>query len=134
MEARRLPARERRYIDESLAGGGADAEQLDQLGLATCSPSCRSQVGIVVTPALGDTVLKAMDFVPLSGRKVLCVVVSTTGFVDNKVIEIDEEMPREELMRISQLPDRELRRLDPARDPRAAAAHDGRGAQRRWTA
>jgi heat-inducible transcriptional repressor len=38
--------------------------------------------------------------VPLSGRKVLCVVVSANGFVDNKVIETQEELPREELVRI----------------------------------
>jgi heat-inducible transcriptional repressor len=37
--------------------------------------------------------------VPLSGRKVLCVVVSMSGFVDNKVIEVEEEVSREELQR-----------------------------------
>ena len=52
-------------------------------------------------PALGETVLKTVEFVPLSGRKVLCVVVSTTGFVDNKLIEVEEEVPRDELVRIS---------------------------------
>ena len=45
--------------------------------------------------------LKAVDFVPIAGRKVLCVVVSSTGFIDNKVIETEEEIPREELVRIS---------------------------------
>ena len=34
------------------------------------------QAGIVLTPALGDTVLKSVEFVPLAGRKLLCVVVS----------------------------------------------------------
>ena len=38
---------------------------------------------------------------PVSGRKVLCIVVSSTGFIDNKVIETEEEIPREELTRIS---------------------------------
>ncbi len=100
MEARAVPARERRYIEENLRGGSADADQL--MGTASHLLSeLSSQVGIVVTPAMGDTVLKAVDFVPVSGRKVLCVVVSSTGFVDNKVIETEEEMPREELVRIS---------------------------------
>jgi heat-inducible transcriptional repressor len=99
MDARTLPVRERRYIDENLKRGD-DADQL--MGTATHLLSeLSSQVGIVVTPALGDTVLKAVDFVPLSGRKILCVVVSTTGFIDNKVIETEEEIPREELVRIS---------------------------------
>jgi heat-inducible transcriptional repressor len=55
----------------------------------------------VVTPAMGETVLKAVDFIAVSGRKILCVVVSSSGFIDNKVIETEEEVPREELVRIS---------------------------------
>src|SRR5205085_1394095 len=85
---------------ENLKGGAADADQL--MGVASHLLSELSQqVGIVVTPAMGDTVLKAIDFLPLSGRKVLCVVVSGNGFVDNKVIETEEEIPRQELVRIS---------------------------------
>lgn len=98
MDAKALPARERRYIEENLKGVSADADQL--MGTASHLLSeLSSQVGIVVTPALGDTVLKTVDFVPLSGRKVLCVVVSSTGFIDNKVIETAEEIPREDLIR-----------------------------------
>lgn len=100
MEARAVPARERRYIQENLKGGAADAEQL--MGTAShLLAELSSQVGIVVSPAMGETVLQAVDFIPISARKVLCVVVSSTGFIDNKVIETEEEMPREELVRIS---------------------------------
>lgn len=100
MEARHVPARERRYIQENLKGGSADADRL--MGTASHLLSeLSSQVGIVVTPAMGETVLKAVDFIPVSGRKVLCVVVSSSGFIDNKVIETEEEMPRAELVRIS---------------------------------
>ena len=100
MEARAVSARERRYIQENLIGGATDSDQL--MGTASHLLSeLSSQVGIVVTPAMGETVLKAVDFIPVSGRRVLCVVVSSTGFVDNKLIETEEEMPREELVRIS---------------------------------
>src|SRR4051794_229244 len=100
METRAVPAKERRYIQENLRVGGADADQL--LGTASHLLSeLSSQVGVVVTPAIGETVLKAIDFVPVSGRKILCVVVSSTGFIDNKVIETEEEVGREELVRIS---------------------------------
>jgi len=100
MQARKLPARERRYIEENLAGTPADADQL--IGIASHLLSELSQqVSIVVAPAIGDTVLKAVDFVPVAERKVLCVVVSQEGFVDNRVIETEEEIPRQELTRIS---------------------------------
>ncbi|HEX4498097.1 MAG TPA: heat-inducible transcriptional repressor HrcA [Thermoanaerobaculia bacterium] len=100
MEARAVPAKERRYIQDHLKGKAADADQL--LGTASHLLSeLSSQVGIVVAPAIGETVLKAVDFVPIAGRKILCVVVSATGFIDNKVIETEEEISREELTRIS---------------------------------
>jgi heat-inducible transcriptional repressor len=98
MQTRKLSTRDRRYIDENLASGAAGAEQLMETASHLLS-ELSHQVGIVLTPALGETVLKAIDFVPLSGRKVLCFVVSTSGFVDNKVIETAEEMSREELQR-----------------------------------
>jgi heat-inducible transcriptional repressor len=100
MEARQVPARERRYIEESLKGGASDPEQLMGVTSHLLSELSR-QAGIVLVPALGETVLKTVEFVPLSGHKVLCVVVSTAGFVDNKLIEVEEELPREELVRIS---------------------------------
>jgi len=100
MQARKLPARERRYIEENLASTPADADQL--IGIASHLLSELSQqVSIVVAPAIGDTVLKAVDFVPVAERKVLCVVVSQAGFVDNRLIETEEEIPRQELTRIS---------------------------------
>jgi len=100
MEARDVPDEERRRIEGELASSGSDAGHL--VGTATqLLSSLSGQIGILVTPVFGDTVLQAVDFVPLSGRRVLCVVVSTTGFVENKLIEADEELSREELVRIS---------------------------------
>ncbi|MEZ5333633.1 MAG: heat-inducible transcriptional repressor HrcA [Thermoanaerobaculia bacterium] len=88
---------ERRYIDESLGNGHGD----DLAAKASHLLSDLShQIGIVLTPALGETKLKAVDFVPLSGRRVLCVVVSMDGFIDNKVIETSQALSREDLVRI----------------------------------
>ncbi len=93
-----VSARERRYIRESLEP--ADSERL--MGTASHLLSELShQIGIVMTPAVGETVLRAVDLVPLMGSRVLCVVVSATGFVDNKVIDTGCRMGREELIRIS---------------------------------
>ena len=100
IEGRKLPARERRYIEGHLTEVGSDADRI--VGAATHLLSELSrQVGIVVTPALGETVLKSVEFVPLSGGKVLCVVVSTSGFVDNRVIAAPEPISRHELIRLS---------------------------------
>jgi heat-inducible transcriptional repressor len=98
MQTQRISARDRRYIDENLKGTPPDAEQL--MGMTSHLLSELShQAGLVVTPQLGDTVLKAVDFVPLDGRRVLCVVISADGFIDNKVIETEEGVSREDLQR-----------------------------------
>ncbi len=91
---------ERRYIDDSLTAHDQDADELMTAASHLLS-ELTHQIGIVLTPALAETVLRTIDFIPLSESKVLCVVVSTSGFVDNKVIATPEPIPREDLLRIS---------------------------------
>ena len=99
MEARELPPGERLYIDESLrAGESGDGLVAAATHLLT---ELSGQAAVALTPAIGETVLKAVDFVPLSERRVLCIVVSASGFVDSKPIETEHPVPRHELVRIA---------------------------------
>jgi heat-inducible transcriptional repressor len=100
MDNRAVPARARRYIEETLSASPTDVDQLMSSASHLLS-ELTHQIGFVMTPTLAETVLKAVSFVKLSGAKVLCVVVSASGFVDNKVIETPEPIDREELTRIS---------------------------------
>ncbi len=100
MPSRNLPAELQRQINESLDPDHEGGEEL--MSAATHLLSALSQqIGIVLVPALGETVLRAISFVQLSGHRVLCVLVSASGFVDSKVIEPSRLLPREELVRIS---------------------------------
>ncbi|MDX1643131.1 MAG: heat-inducible transcriptional repressor HrcA [Thermoanaerobaculia bacterium] len=100
MPARRLSAHQRGYIDESLheviETGGDPVATAGHL-LSELS----HQVGVVLTPNMGETVLRAIEFLPLSGDRVLCVLVSTSGFVDQKVVRAGSVPAREDLVRIS---------------------------------
>ncbi len=99
MSTRLVPARERRYIKENL-GESPAAEDL--MSSAThLLTELSHQIGFVLTPSVGDTVLKTVHFLPLTGNRVLCVVVSASGFVDNRVIETRRPLGREELLEIS---------------------------------
>ncbi len=98
MQLEQLSPRERRYIAEQLSSN--DADQL--MNAATHLLSDLShQVGVVLTPAVNEIVLKSADFVSLGGKRVLCVIVSTSGFIGHLAVETDEELSREELVRIS---------------------------------
>ncbi len=100
MQMRKVSNRERSYIEEFLLDASTDTEHL--MGAATHLLSELSdQVGVVLTPSIQEIVLKSMDFVALGRRRVMCVMVSTTGFLDHLVIEVDEQFSREELVRIS---------------------------------
>lgn len=100
MEKEGLSEDDRRRIDGDLKSGEAAPGRLVALTSQLLS-RLSGQIGILVTPAIGDTVLRTVDFMPLSGRRVLCVVVSEAGFVENKLLEVEEELSREELIRIS---------------------------------
>ncbi len=100
MQMRKISNRERVYIEEYLLDGSIDTDHL--MGAATHLLSELSdQVGVVLTPSIQEIVLKSMDFVSLGRHRVMCVMVSTTGFLDHLVIDVDEDFSREELVRIS---------------------------------
>ncbi len=100
MPAEKVSADDRRLIDERLQTTGGTGQELTQETSRLLS-ELSHHVGVVLTPALGSAVLRAIEFVPLSGRKVLCVVVAESGFVENKLVVTDELIPREDLVRIS---------------------------------
>lgn len=100
MENRSVPAKARRSIDETLVAGASDAEEMMSSASHLLS-RLTQQIGIVMTPTVGRSTLRAIDFVNLSGCKVLCVLVGASGFVDNKVIETPEPIARRDLVRIS---------------------------------
>ncbi|MEM7480817.1 MAG: heat-inducible transcriptional repressor HrcA [Acidobacteriota bacterium] len=97
---RKVPARHRRYIREHLLPSADDPERLMSATSHLLS-ELTDQVGIVVGPPVAETVLESVSFVPMSGLKVLCVVVSKSGFVDNKVVETSEVLTPETLVEIS---------------------------------
>lgn len=98
MEARTLKVRERRYIDDALHSALDDPERLVAIAGHLLS-ELSELAGIVVAPAIGDTVLREVHFVPLSERRVVCVVVTADGFADSKVVDTGLPVGRDELQR-----------------------------------
>jgi len=100
MQMRKISNRERSYIEDYLLDAANDTDHLMQAATHLLS-ELSDQVGVVLTPSVEEIALKSMDFVSLGPRRVLCVIVSTTGFLDHLVIDVDDEISREELVRIS---------------------------------
>ncbi|MDX1502058.1 MAG: heat-inducible transcriptional repressor HrcA [Thermoanaerobaculia bacterium] len=100
MPSQAISERVRTAIEEGLGDQEGDGERLASSASHLLSELSR-QIGIVVTPSIDETVIRSVNFVSLSGSKVLCVVVSSSGFVDHKVIEAPLPTSQDELTKIS---------------------------------
>jgi heat-inducible transcriptional repressor len=58
-------------------------------------------MGVVVTPRFTATIFRHIEFLKLGGRCILAIFVSKSGIVQNKIIETDEEIHSEDLVRMS---------------------------------
>ena len=63
----------------------------------TSSPASPVNVGFVLAPDIARTSFRHLDLVRLAHPRVLVVMVSATGIVTNKVIEVEEKLSPEEL-------------------------------------
>jgi heat-inducible transcriptional repressor len=92
--------REREYIGGHLQIAARRGDDL--VGVAgQLLSELSEQAGVILTPDMGGTELQAIEFMPLSNSRVLCVLVSSAGFVDQKVVRSDRVLSRDELVRIS---------------------------------
>jgi heat-inducible transcriptional repressor len=70
--------------------------------MATCLLNDLSkQIGVLLTPQIDDATLRALHFVRLSGRRILCVLESADGLIENREVETLALLQRGELVRIS---------------------------------
>lgn len=56
-------------------------------------------VGIVISPGIAHNIIKHIDFVRLSDGRILVITVSRNGFVQDRLVRIDEDLTQDELNR-----------------------------------
>jgi len=86
---------------------GGDIEELMEEAskfLATLSRCA----GVVIAPSEPEGTYKHIEFVRLRGRQVLIIFVTNTGLVQNKLIELDENVSQQEFNYFSAYLDEEL--------------------------
>jgi heat-inducible transcriptional repressor len=66
---------------------------------------------LVLSPQIDTAIFRHVQLVKLSSNTVLVVIVTDTGLVENKVIELQQEISTEELDRLSTLLNQKLRGL-----------------------
>jgi heat-inducible transcriptional repressor len=83
-------------IASALAGREASAAQVMQRASQILSRLSR-HVGFVLAPDIASISFRHIDLVPLAPPRVLVVMVSGTGLVTQKVIELEEQLGAEDL-------------------------------------
>ncbi|WP_243372063.1 heat-inducible transcriptional repressor HrcA [Geotalea sp. SG265] len=58
-------------------------------------------MGIVVAPRFDANIFRQIEFVRLGSRRILAILVSRNGTVQNRIIEADEEIPADDLVKMS---------------------------------
>lgn len=91
-----LPRQEQAAIEQALrAGEGSPTQVLESASQLLSRLS--HNVGFVLAPDISRDSFGHVDFVRLRDRRILMVMVSRTGLVTNKVVEIDEDLSAEQL-------------------------------------
>jgi heat-inducible transcriptional repressor len=91
-----LTARDAAAIDSELRPREGSSSEVMEAASHILSRLSRN-VGFVVAPEIGRTAFRHIDLVRLPHPRVLVVMVSSTGLVTHKVIEIEEEIAQEQL-------------------------------------
>src|SRR3989338_1098838 len=100
VEKRPLTEDERKSIQDHYKVGGKDIRRvMQQTGkILAAFSQC---VGLVLTPNWKKTIFKHIEFLPLSRGRLLGIFVSQNGMVENRVLQIHEEVNYRELEKIN---------------------------------
>jgi len=91
----RLSRSDERYVSRMLAESDSPEDVMSRASVVLSTIS--KNVGIVIAPPMGTTVLKHIEFLDLSDGKILVIFVSTSGVVQRKLIRVGERYTQEEL-------------------------------------
>lgn len=100
MELKSLPRQEREEIRKACSSPGHEVSDLIK-DVSRILSTISHHTGLAIVPKFTDTVLKHIEFVKLRENQVRVVLISQTGIVQNRLIELEEGLKQAELDRMS---------------------------------
>lgn len=95
MEARRLSPEQLHQIEQVIHLGDTELEQFLEHASETLA-AFTQQAAFVIAPTVKQSTVRQIELVPLSVRKLLCVLVGNEEIFASHVVEIEEPMSRDE--------------------------------------
>ncbi|MCB1680509.1 MAG: heat-inducible transcriptional repressor HrcA [Rhodospirillales bacterium] len=99
MEIGGLTANERKKIETSCAAAGNTLSEVLERATDLLSGLC-SCASLVVAPKTSSTI-KQIQFMPLEPRKILLIIVMESGLVENRIMDVPENIPAASLIAAS---------------------------------
>lgn len=96
LEVRKLGKVDQERIKRDLENEKRDINEIMKRASSLLSLLSK-QTGVVLAPRFGSNVFKHIEFIKLREKKILVIIVSNSGEVQNKLIESDEPMDQDEL-------------------------------------
>ncbi len=96
----RLSRADVRAIDKVFASSGVDsATSSDRImeKMSHILSELSTNVGIVISPSLSENRLSHIEFVQLSDKRILVVLVTTSNIIHNKIIRLEDNLTQDEL-------------------------------------
>jgi len=100
LQVRKLSRGDRDRIESGLQGEKLDIDVIMKRTSHLLS-LLSQQTGIILAPRFGSNVFKHIEFIKLREKKILVIIVSQSGELQNKIIESDELMSQDELDKYS---------------------------------
>ncbi len=107
MEAQPLSLEQRRQIEALIEPSEPDVGVLLERASSALS-DLTQQAAFVVAPTVKHSTVKQIELVPLSVRKLLCVLVANEEILASHVVEIEEPMSRDEAAALARFINTEL--------------------------
>ena len=107
MHIRHLGSEQLHQIETRLAVEEIEVDQLLERASSLLS-ELTQQAGFVVVPTVKRSTVRQIELVPLSVRKVLCVLITNEEIIASHVVEVDEPMSRDETMSLARFLNTEL--------------------------
>ncbi|MDP3722024.1 MAG: heat-inducible transcriptional repressor HrcA [Candidatus Omnitrophota bacterium] len=107
MDARHLPPEQLRQLEALIQPPDLGVEELLERARMALS-ELTQQAAFVIAPTVKHSTVKQVEFVPLSIRKLLCVLVVNEEMIASRVVEMEEPMSRDEAAALARFLNTEL--------------------------
>ncbi len=107
LEPKHLTKEEESIINKLIHHSGNDIDYIMQ-NVSKAISIITNVAGIVLTPRLKRSIFKHIELFNIDDSRILAVIITTSGFVKNSIMDFEEHITKQELIRITEFLNSEL--------------------------